>query len=433
MTTPLEGTAPASRPIAAAHRPDVDWLRVLATYLLFVFHAAKVYDVPPFYHVKDTVLSEPLGYFTSFVHLWHMPLFFVLAGWSALGSLRMRRIAAFLRERASKLLVPLVFGIVAIGPFLRWAELRTGQFVSVDGERLSARPAVGFLAYLPEYFSDPGQLTWGHLWFLAYLATFTLLAAPVLAAFAHRPSRGGDAPRWLVYAPIVPLAIVQVTLRDRWPGFQNLVDDWANFSYYLLFFLLGAALAWAPGFERSAHRETRTAGTLAIAAALAMIPLGELRAQGVLGAASVFRILSAVAGWSAVVACLGLAARRLRFSNRASRWLTESAYPVYFLHQAGVVGAALVVLPLSLGIPAKLALTTALAVLVTLAVYEWIVRRRPALRFLLGMKPFLRGPDAPDAAAPRSEPRPPTLSAQALPPDAARISSATRLTSPGST
>lgn len=374
-------TAPAS-----AHRPDVDWLRVLATYLLFAFHAAKVYDVPPFYHVKDTVLSPQLGYFTSFVHMWHMPLFFVLAGWSALGSLRLRRIGSFLRERGSKLLVPLVFGIITIGPFLRWAELRTGQFVSVGGEHLPARPAVGFFEYLPQYFGDPGQLTWGHLWFLAYLFTFTLLTAPLLVWLARRPTVEEDAPRWLVYAPILPLAIIQVTLRDRWPGFQNLVDDWANFSYYTTFFLLGAVLAWAPGFERSAHRETRTAGTLAIVAALAMIPMGELWKQGVGGAASLSRVLSAITGWCAVVTFLGLAARRLAFSNRASRWLTESAYPVYFLHQAGVVGAALVVLPLTLGIPAKLALTTALSVVATLAVYEWIVRPRPALRFLLGMK-----------------------------------------------
>ena len=61
-----------------------------------------------------------------------------------------------------------------------------------------------------------------------------------MRAVASWPERGAEPPRWLVYAPIAPLAFVQATLRERWPGFQNLVDDWANFSYYLLFFLLGA-------------------------------------------------------------------------------------------------------------------------------------------------------------------------------------------------
>ena len=28
-------------------------------------------------------------------------------------------------------------------------------------------------------------------------------------------------------------------LRDRWPGHQNLYDDWANFLFYSLFFIIG--------------------------------------------------------------------------------------------------------------------------------------------------------------------------------------------------
>jgi len=45
-------------------RYDVDWLRVFATYLLFVFHVGKVFDVPPFYHIKNAELSDGLGFLT---------------------------------------------------------------------------------------------------------------------------------------------------------------------------------------------------------------------------------------------------------------------------------------------------------------------------------------------------------------------------------
>ena len=38
-------------------RPDIDWLRVGATYLLFVFHVGKVFDPAPFYHVRNADLS----------------------------------------------------------------------------------------------------------------------------------------------------------------------------------------------------------------------------------------------------------------------------------------------------------------------------------------------------------------------------------------
>lgn len=389
QSTVIGVAAPGTEP-RTAHRADVDWLRVLATYLLFVFHSAKVYDVAPFYHVKNDVLAPSLDLLTGFIHLWHMPLFFVLAGWSALGSLRLRRIGSFVRERASKLVVPLLFGVVAIGPLLRWAELRTGQFVSLSGERLALPRDVGFLEYLPTYFSDPGHLTWGHLWFLAYLFTFTLLVTPLLAALVRWPAREADPPRWLVYAPIAPLAFVQATLRERWPGFQNLVDDWANFSYYLLFFLLGAALAHAPGFERAVHREAARAAVLGLVAAAAMLPASELRSQGSPFGPVLLWSLSAAAGWCLIVALLGFAARRLSSPSPRLRWLAESAFPVYFLHQAGVVLAALLVIGLPFGVATKLGLTILLAVALTMLVYQLVVRRSALLRLLLGMKPFAR-------------------------------------------
>jgi peptidoglycan/LPS O-acetylase OafA/YrhL len=72
----------------AARRLDVDWLRIFAVYLLFPFHVGKVFDVAPFYHLKNAELSGAMGFFTGFVHQWHMRLLFVLAGWSLLASLR---------------------------------------------------------------------------------------------------------------------------------------------------------------------------------------------------------------------------------------------------------------------------------------------------------------------------------------------------------
>ena len=67
----------------ASRRPDVDWLRVGAVYLLFVFHAGKVFDPAPFYHVRNDELSFAMLVVCGFIGLWHMPLLFLLAGWSA--------------------------------------------------------------------------------------------------------------------------------------------------------------------------------------------------------------------------------------------------------------------------------------------------------------------------------------------------------------
>src|SRR5690606_30304202 len=134
----------------------------------------------------------------------------------------------------------------------------------------------------------------------------------------------------------------------------------------------------------------------------AMLPVGTFRAADVPVASQAFWTLSAITGWCFIVACLGFAARRLSAPGPRLRWLAESAFPVYFLHQAGVVAAALVVIELPLGIATKLFATIALAVALTLPVYQWIVRPVPALRVLLGMKPAVRR--APAAVAPLARP-----------------------------
>src|SRR5690349_15559774 len=100
----------------ASRRPDVDWLRVFAVYLLFVFHVGKVFDPAPFYHIRNDDLSFAMLVVCGFIGLWHMPLFFVLAGWSAAASLRTRGGRRFVGERVRKLLVPLIAGSALLGP-----------------------------------------------------------------------------------------------------------------------------------------------------------------------------------------------------------------------------------------------------------------------------------------------------------------------------
>src|SRR5215813_7636289 len=107
----------------ATRRPDIDWLRVLAVYLLFVFHVGKVFDPAPFYHIRNAELSFAMLVICGFVGLWHMPLFFLLAGWSAATSLGQRGPRAFLAERVRKIAIPLVAGSVVLGPPIKYLEL----------------------------------------------------------------------------------------------------------------------------------------------------------------------------------------------------------------------------------------------------------------------------------------------------------------------
>ncbi len=382
-------------------RNDIDWLRVGATYLLFVFHVGMVFSPAPFYHVRNVDVSFVVLVVCGFISLWHMPLFFLLAGWSAVASLRLRGGTGFVRERLLRLGLPLVAGCVLLAPMVKYLELRSGLDLNYAGLWVAERwqesfklvipgglPLAppfdeGFLEFLPSFFTRLERFSWGHLWFVAYLLTFTLLYRPILGWLVARRWSATRPATWWVYAPLVPLVLVQVTLRPYWPGIQNLFDDWANVAYYSTYFLVGTLLAAAPSFEALVQREWKRAlGVAGLAASgLLVALLTGFQSESVLLAGS------AIAGWCFVVAALGLAHRFLSFRSARLDYLSESAFPVYLLHQSAIVILGYGVVALPLGIAAKLVLLFVLSVAATLLVYHVLVRPFALPRLLTGMKP----------------------------------------------
>jgi uncharacterized protein (DUF2147 family)/peptidoglycan/LPS O-acetylase OafA/YrhL len=285
-------------------------------------------------------------------------------------------------------------------PTIKYLELSTGLELSHEGLRVAPHlqagfrlvlpedlPTMapfreGFLEFLPTFFTRLDRFTWAHLWFVAYLFTFTVLYLPALAWLAQRRRPAVAPSRLVVYAPIVPLVLVQIVLRPYWPGVQNLYDDWANFAYYSTYFWVGFLVARSPELERVLDAEWRRA--LAIGTTAALVLLGSV--LGLVRSPSVLLAGSAVAGWCFVVAILGLGRRYLSFGNRALAYLSEAAFPVYVLHQAAIVIPGYFLIRLPLGITAKFLLVLFVAVALTFAAYELVVRRFPTARVLFGMR-----------------------------------------------
>lgn len=388
-------------------RFDIDWLRIFATYLLLLFHTAMVFNPAPFFHIRNGEVSFFFLILCGFVGLWHMPLFFILAGWSAHASLAARGTGAFLRERVRRLLVPLVAGCVLLMPSIKYLERSNGLDANYTG--LYVDPALqhtfhqvipsglpeaaafdeSFLTFLPTFFTDPSRFTWAHLWFIAYLLMMTVLYLPLLGWIQRLPDRaaGKISAPW-VYAPIVPLALIQINLRPLWPGLPNLVQDWANVAYYTVFLLAGFLLARFPGLEAATHHERNRALAVAGAATAALV----LGVAGVIQSASIILALTAVAGWCWVIAFLGHAHRRLQRDAAVLGYLTESAFPVYLLHQSAIVLPGYFLIQLPIGIWAKFALLLATATGLTFSAYHFLVRRHSLPRLLCGMKPLQARP-----------------------------------------
>jgi glucan biosynthesis protein C len=374
-------------------RYDLDWLRIGAFMLLILYHVGMYY-VTWDWHVKSPQPSatiEPLMMLTS---PWRLPLLFLVSGVATGFLLARRGSGAFLGQRSTRLLVPLVFGILVIVPPQSYLQVV---------EKL--RYAGGFVEFYRLYitgfhgFCSGGDClimpTWNHLWFVAYLWVYTVvlyigvrIAPPVIPWLRRLAERRLSGIRILLL-PFAYLCAIRLVLGERFPSNHALIGDWYNHALYFGVFLLGFTLAGARGAWGALER------TRWITLGLAVLGWAYLTAYiGAFGDGAgtpplplrLFALWSFGAEqWLAIAAVVGFAHRHLNHDNAARRYLTSAIFPVYILHQTVIVVVAHALKPSHLYPPIE----GVLLVLVTAATcflsYE-VIRRVRLLRPLFGLE-----------------------------------------------
>ncbi|WP_198368986.1 acyltransferase family protein [Roseomonas rosulenta] len=328
-------------PPSSPRRHDVDNLRSLAVLLLVPFHTARLFDATP-WHMKDAAAPHAgASVLLRAIELWQMPLLFLLAGMAAAYALESRGPAAFLRERAARLLLPLAFGILVLVPPQVWVE----RVTPAAPLRQSAPVFAGdFMAFLPEAFVccyPAANFSWHHLWFLPYLLLYAVLLALV--------SRGGDVRRlaawiaaspWRLLLPAGLLVALELLLRPAFPGSHDLVADWANHAHYGLLVILGWWFARNAALEAAVTRRWGLLTGLALlAAALWFAGLPAARGgMGLLDLSLPARLaLRTAAEWLVLLALLAAARRWLAHRVPILVSFAPLSFAFYMLHQTVIV------------------------------------------------------------------------------------------------
>ncbi|RJP19751.1 MAG: acyltransferase [Candidatus Abyssobacteria bacterium SURF_5] len=376
-------------------RHDIDWLRILAVLLLFFFHTARIFDTDDFY-VKNTAVSEGFTVFINFIYLWHMPLFFFLSGVGTWFALRSRGGRGYASERFKRLFIPLLFGACFIVP-------PQVYYMRLSGQTYNHPPLDVFedsyLQFFPTFFNGiapSGNWEWGHLWFLAYLFTFSLVALPLFRSIEKTYGRGlveklasVAEKRGGIFLFGLPLMAGEALLRANWPGMQNLYNDWSNFLFFILFFIYGYLLCSDERFWQAVERDGKLALLLA-AAIFSIYPLrlalGHLPSRGYNPDYMSLMALRGLDAWLWVVAVLSFGRRYLGFTNRILTYANEAALPVYILHQTVIVMVGYYVVRWQTGMMSGYFIITMLSLVVTLLACDLLVRRINVVRFLFGMR-----------------------------------------------
>jgi hypothetical protein len=389
----VSATAPAA--VASgkpARRHDLDRLRILAVLLLFPFHSARVFDAGADFYVRNAQESRGLGWgVVWFLDPWHMALLFVLAGMASWFAFGHRSAKAYAGERTRRLLIPFLIGLVLIVP--------PQQYLAVLGMPGADHSVGGFLAgywgMKGEIGGFTGAFTFGHLWFVFYLFLYSLIALPLFVRLHRRAvSRDIGRPWMLAAAPFLLL----VTEGIPWPE-----GTW-NFFTALALFVYGFVLASSDRLQAIVRRTWRwilAAGVVTMGVAFTVWISGA-DAHWAEGSAKdiLFQLLECSNTWLWVLGLIGAAGAFLsRPETRLLRYANEGAYPWYILHQTVIVAVAYVVVRWDLGVLPKYAVLLAASLGLTLLLYEVVVRRSNAVRFLFGLKPR---PRVPSSGAPRA-------------------------------
>ena len=384
----------------------VDALRIGAIGLVFLVHVCQVFNPWDEWHITNTERSRIAGEIALIAAPWTMPLIMLLAGVSAWHSLRHRTNGAYLRDRAVRLLLPLAAGMLILSPPQVYLERRLrGQFTG------------SFIAFYPHFFQGiypQGNLSWHHLWFLAHLFLYSVLALPL---FRHwQRTGGGRTMRWaarLCGAPggilwlAVPLILERNALWGLFPERHMLTSDWSNHALLFVAYVYGFVLAGSPWIGRVIDAQSRRALILGV---IGTVILGTGTWQGVLPARLpppyslrylAFWTLYALCAWAWMVGVLGLGRRWLDRDGTLVRYGQRAGLAIYVAHQPIIIAVAYVVVQSDLPIGAKFALVLVVSAVATVVCVE-VLGHLSVGRAVLGLAgPGVADSDHRNRAGPR--------------------------------
>ena len=316
-------------------RHDVDWLRVILFGLLIWFHYA-VFSLGTLKGGDSSleILNLPLYFIIGVMHQWRLAALFVISGMGTAFAFRKRTWGVYVKERFSRLGIPLLFGtyILFFGIF----------------------EPLGTTARLFELFPGHEDMPYGHLWFIYNLLIYSILLTPVFSHVRRHPDgkivqmtrsilrvRHGMG---LLLLPPLLLSLNNVLFKP-W-GFGE-VGMWWEFPRYMLYFLFGYLMIAAkedyfPAIDRIRIPVTVITPVLAVMWFIGgevfetpHIYEGGWVAEGYNAFAVEPTIAALIQSFHAWFWCLFIFSWASKLLNKPSTWLAylnEAVYPAYIVH-----------------------------------------------------------------------------------------------------
>ncbi len=342
-------------------RYDIDWLRVIAIGLLLIYHIAIVFQPWALFigFIKSEQSLESLWVPMTMLNVWRIPLLFFVSGMGVYFALRKRNWLQLILERARRILLPFLFGIVAITP-------------------------LHFLVFQKYYNLPLGYMPHaGHLWFLGNIFVYVLCLSPLFFYLKSR-TESGLMKAWssLMSHPLGPLSVaiffVIEALLVQPQIFEQYAQTWHGFYLGLLAFLFGFLFVYSGSSFWQTVLKWRWLYVV-LAAAFYAIRLSFFEMQSP-------SYLMAIESHCWILGVFGFGYKYLNKPSHTLSYLSQAAYPVYILHMFALYLGAWFILPLDIPLHLQFICIVSFTGLVCYVLYEFVIRRIGIFRPFFGLK-----------------------------------------------
>ena len=342
-------------------RHDIDWLRVIAIGLLLIYHVAIAFQ-PWGVFIGFIQTNEPIAEVwipMSMLNIWRIPLLFFVSGMGVWFAIQRRDWKELITERSKRILLPYLFGILAIVPIhiYLWQDYYSQE-----------------ITYAP----SPS-----HLWFLGNIFVYVLILTPLFFymknykdhVFGQRVRQLFSSP-WSLVLLMVPFIIEAELLAPQ--EFEVYAMTWHGFWLGLVAFTVGFCCVYAGDtFWENVKKQRWILLGHALGFYLIRVLIFDLRTPDYLMAAESFV-------W--VFTVFGFGYTYLNQPSRALTYLSQAAYPVYIIHMIFIYLGCYILFPMSTNSTITFVLVNLSTFVGSMITYELIIRRVRFLRPLFGLK-----------------------------------------------
>ena len=349
----------------------LDALRALAMAMGIVLHAALPYFFTDGFWPSDDH-SRPIKAIFEFIHMWRMPVFFMLSGFLSALVISRRSTVYWADHRFKRVGLPLLIFWLPIALVLPqiFGYGFKGEFPGVDGIKA-------------ETLFNPN-----HLWFLIHLLLFVGIVGIIrlissATATIFRPSVFKTS--WTMFAGFfvrviylpVPLAIIIILFFMLIPTGGELISNLAGTSIY---FFLGYGLF----SNKNLFKKMKSHwiyyvvfALLAFAAYLWLISeLGAYDPKNEEDAPlwGLVIVLKATCAILFSYGFIGLSEVKFGTDSHIWRWLSDSAYWVYLVHLPIVTMITFAMFSISIPVEIKFILSIVMTSVIGVVTYKYLVR-----------------------------------------------------------